>query len=99
MPKAKKDESVMASQVHKAAIKELGGLLRENMPGILEAYGQCLDEQSKKYSVGCTLILKPDADGIKVAAKVSYGVKHTDESIGTVASLTPDFFEGKGGTE
>jgi len=83
--------------VIEAAENELGGLIKENMDGIMRSYQEAIESHDLdakfSFQVSMGLILSPEGDGVKVRAKVGYGVKHTDETIGTVATTAPDLFD------
>ncbi len=89
---------ILKKKIVEAAKKELGGLVAENIDGIMKSYQETLESSTGDkfvFQVPCALMLSPDSDGVKVRAKIGYGVKHTDESIGTTATTQPDLFDKK----
>ena len=69
------------------ALDEIGGLLREHMPTIdrsMQSSAAVSDpEKTFKYPVSLSIVIEPrGADASRVTAKISYSVRHTDESIG-----------------
>lgn len=95
---------LLKTKVAEAAEKELGAIVKENINGIMKAYQESIEDHSLdakfSFSIGMGLVLSLEGDGVKVRAKVGYGVKHTDETIGTVATTSPGLFDkqeqGKG---
>ena len=66
---------------------EITGILQEHMDTIDQSMQSMLaeheGEKEFKYNVGLTLVITPRGpDQAKVAAKISYAVRHTDETVG-----------------
>lgn len=91
---------LLNTEIINAAKGELGGLVAENIDKIMKSYQEAIEDHESDtkftFQVPCGLILSPDNAGIKVRAKIGWGVKHTDESVGEVASIEPTLFDKKG---
>ena len=83
----------MRKETHDAmietALDEIGGLLREHLPTIDKSMQQCLavsdPEKVFKFNVAIGLVIEPrGSDAAKLTAKISYSVKHSDESTGQI---------------
>jgi hypothetical protein len=77
------------NEVIDSGCAELRGILTEHMDTIDQSMQSMLAEHEGdkefKYNVGLTLVITPrGADSAKVAAKISYAVRHTDETVGAV---------------
>jgi len=86
-------------KIVEAAKRELIGLITDNIVGIMKSYQEALESSNPdskfSFQIPCSLILSPAGEDVKVKAKVGYGVKHTDESAGTFATIQPDLFDGE----
>ena len=82
-------DMTMKMEVIEVATNELRGLLEEHMDTIDQSMQSMLAEHDKEseftYSVAMGLKLTPRPDTTKVSAKISYSVKHSDETVGAVA--------------
>ena len=82
----------MKTQVIDAAIQELTGLLNEHIDTIDQSMQSALVEWDKdsafSYPVSLGLKITPYDRQAKVSAKISYSVKHSDETVGQ--TVDPD---------
>jgi len=82
-------------RTREAAKHELGALLDENWPDVLKAYSEALSASDPdavapfKYSIGMNVVLSPRAGDIRVSAKISFSVKHADETDGITVDIQP----------
>ena len=85
-------DSNMKSQLIEAAVSELTGLLNEHIDTIDQSMQSALVEWEKEsafsYPVSLGLKITPYDRQAKVCAKISYSVKHSDETIGQ--TVDPD---------
>ncbi len=83
----------LADATRLAAKREAGAMIDENWADVLAAYSDALiasnPDAKFKFNVGLAIALEPEAGGIKVSTKISFSVKHTDESAGVVCDGHP----------
>lgn len=79
----------MKEEVIDVAMTELRGILTEHIESIDESMQTMLADWEKEtefsYPVSLGLKLTPRASAVKVCAKISYSVRHSDETVGGVA--------------
>lgn len=70
------------------AIVEINGVLRDHINRIDDSMALALEdydgEKPFKYPVSLGLVIQPMGDACKVSAKISYSVRHVDESVGQI---------------
>lgn len=78
----------LREQVIEDGCDEIAGILREHIETIDQSMQTMLAEHDGEkeftYNVGLTLKITPRPGAAKVAAKISYAVRHTDETVGRV---------------
>jgi len=78
----------MKSDLIDAAVAELSGLLNEHIDTIDQSMQSALAEWDKEtafvYPVSLGLKITPYDQQAKVCAKISYSVKHSDETAGQI---------------
>ena len=78
----------MKTDLIEAAVSELRGLLNEHIDTIDTSMQSALAEYDKEsafvYPVALGLKITPYDQQAKVCAKISYSVRHSDETIGQV---------------
>ena len=79
----------LQQQVIEDGCAEIAGILQEHIDTIDQSMQTMLAEHEGEkeftYNVGLTLKITPRPDAAKVAAKISYAVRHTDETQGRLA--------------
>jgi len=87
----------LKEQVIKDGCEEIEGILTEHIETIDQSMQTMLAEHEGEkefvYNVGLTLKITPRPGAAKVAAKISYAVLHTDETVGRVCDPNQQKFK------
>lgn len=77
---------LMKDKLVETAMDEINGMLREHIDRIDKSMVSALEdhdgEKQFKYPIALGLVIKPVGGACHVTAKISYSVRHADESIG-----------------
>ena len=90
-------DQMMKDAVIEESARELAALLSEHMDAIDKSMNTALADYSGdgqfKYPVSLGLVITPfSREQVKVAAKISYSVKHSDETNGRMVDPGQDKF-------
>lgn len=79
----------LQKEIIDGAMSEIRALMTEHMAAIDKSlqsmYAEHESDKQFKYPVNLGIVIEPHGPTAKVSAKISYSVKHSDESIGVVA--------------
>ena len=87
----------MSEKIVEAACAEFRSVLEDNLQQILHACSQAniahAGPNPFNYTVGCSLVLSPRGEDMKLWSKLRWGVVRADQSTGKTVSVQPELFD------